>query len=49
MTVKLHGGSLKVGELKAFLEASYMQPAPDEVMGYKLDNQLSNLYGRPSF
>jgi hypothetical protein len=46
MTVKLHGGSLTVREIKSFLESSYMQPAPDEVMGYKLDNQLSNLYGK---
>jgi hypothetical protein len=42
----MKGGSLKVKEIKQFLESSYMQPAPDEVMGYKLDNQLSNLYGK---
>jgi len=42
----MKGGSIKVKELKAFLEASYMQPAPEEVMGYKLDSELSNLYGK---
>jgi hypothetical protein len=42
----LQGGKLSVRELKAFLEASYMQPAPDEVMGYTLDKELSNLYGK---
>ena len=42
----MKGGSLKVSEIKSFLESSYMQPAPDEVMGYKLDNELSNLYGK---
>ena len=42
----MKGGSLTVREIKLFLESSYMPEAPDEVMGYKLDNDLSNLYGK---
>ena len=42
----MKGGSLTVREIKSFLESSYMPEAPDEVMGYKLDNDLSNLYGK---
>jgi len=43
--MKLKGGSLKVKEIKAFLEASYEEDAPKEIMGYKLDEKLSFLYG----
>ena len=44
--MKLKGGSLKVKEIKAFLEASYEEDAPKEIMGYKLDEKLSFLYGK---
>ena len=42
----MKGGSLKVKEIKAFLEASYMQDAPNEIFGYILDTVLSTLYGK---
>ena len=44
--IKLKGGSLKVKEIKAFLEASYMEKSPNEIMGYMLDEDLSFLYGK---
>jgi hypothetical protein len=44
--MKLKGGSLKVKEIKAFLEASYMEKSPKEIMGYMLDEELSFLYGK---
>ena len=44
--MKLKGGSLKVKEIKAFLEASYMEDPPKEIMGYQLDEKLSFLYGK---
>jgi len=44
--MKLKGGSLKVKEIKAFLEASYEDDPPKEIMGYKLDEKLSFLYGK---
>jgi len=44
--MKLKGGSLKVKEIKAFLEASYMEDPPKEIMGYQLDDKLSFLYGK---
>lgn len=44
--IKLKGGSLKVKEIKAFLEASYMEDPPKQIMGYTLDEQLSILYGK---
>ena len=42
----MKGGSLKTNELKQFLEASYLDPAPNEINGYTLDTALSNLYGK---
>ena len=39
--MKLKGGSLKVKEIKAFLEASYMEDPSKEIMGYTLDEKLS--------
>jgi len=39
--MKLKGGSLKVNEIKAFLEASYEEDPPKEIMGYQLDEKLS--------
>ena len=44
--MKLKGGSLKVKEIKAFLQASYMEKSPNEIMGYALDEELSFLYGK---
>ena len=44
--MSLKGGSLKVKEIKAFLEASYMEDPPMEIMGYTLDEKLSFLYGK---
>ena len=44
--MKLKEGSLKVKEIKAFLEASYMEKSPNEIMGYTLDEELSFLYGK---
>jgi hypothetical protein len=44
--MSLKGGSLKVKEIKAFLEASYMENPPKEIMGYMLDDELSFLYGK---
>jgi hypothetical protein len=32
--MKLKGGSLKVKEIKAFLQASYTEKSPNEIMGY---------------
>jgi len=32
--------------LKQFLEASYLDPAPNDINGYTLDTTLSNLYGK---
>jgi hypothetical protein len=42
----MKGGSLKVKEIKAFLEASYEEDPPKEIMGYELDEKLSFLYGK---
>ena len=44
--MNLKGGSLKVKEIKAFLEASYNQDPPKVLMDYNLDDKLSNLYGK---
>ena len=43
--MKLKGGPLKLKEIKAFLEASYNQDAPKELLGYTLDD--SSLRERP--
>ena len=42
----MKGGSLKVKEIKAFLEASYQENPPTEIFGYILDSELSNIYGK---
>ena len=39
--MQLSGGKLKVEELKIFLESSYVDPAPIDIMGYKLDEGIS--------
>ena len=43
--MKLKGGRLKLKEIKTFLEASYMENSPNEIMGYTLDEELWFLYG----
>jgi hypothetical protein len=42
----MKGESLKTNELKQFLEASYLEPAPNQIGDYTLDTKLSNLYGK---
>jgi len=44
--MKLKGGSLKVKEKKAFLEASYDEDPPKEILGHQLDEKKSFLYGK---
>ena len=39
--MKLKGGSLKVKEIEIFLEASYMEKSPNEIMDNALDEELS--------
>ena len=42
----MKGGSLKPPEIKMFLEASYKEKAPPKIFNYRLDEKLSNLYGK---
>ena len=42
----MKGGSLKPLEIKAFLNASYEPDAPLKIFDYRLDDKLSNLYGK---
>ena len=42
----MKGGSLKPPEIKMFLEASYEEKAPTKLFNYRLDEKLSNLYGK---
>ena len=42
----MKGGSLRPQEIKDFLEASYEKYSPNNINGYELDDQLSNLYGK---
>ena len=42
----MKGGSLKVNEIKEFLQSSYDVDAPKNLLGYVLDEDLSNLYGK---
>ena len=42
----MKGGSLKVNEIKEFLQSSYDVDAPKNLLGYFLDEDLSNLYGK---
>ena len=39
--MKLSGGKLKVKELNIFLESWYVDPAPIDIMGYKLDEVIN--------
>ena len=47
--MNLKGGSLKVSNIKAFLESSYNPDPPKDLMGYILDDKLSGLYGKVYF
>ena len=46
MFVIMKGVSLRPQEIKDFLEASYEKYSPNNINGYELDEQLSNLYGK---
>ena len=49
MTNTLTGGSLKVYEILEFLKASYQEKPDKNILGYTLDEKLSNLYGKVYF
>ena len=42
----MKGGSLKIKEIRTFLEASYNPDAPKNIFGYSLDENFSSLYGK---
>ena len=42
----MKGGSLKVNEIKEFLQSSYDVDAPKNLLGYVIDDDLSDLYGK---
>ena len=42
----MKGSGLKVNEIKEFLQSSYDVDAPKNLLGYVLDEDLSNLYGK---
>ena len=42
----MKGTGLKVNEIKECLQASYDEKAPKNLLGYVLDEALSNLYGK---
>ena len=43
---KISGNGLKVNEIKIFIQSSYIEKAPKNLLGYILDEDLSNLYGK---
>ena len=43
---KITGNGLKVNEIKKFIQSSYIEEAPKNLLGYILDEDLSNLYGK---
>ena len=43
---KISGNGLKVNEIKNFIQSSYIEEAPKNLLGYVLDEDLSNLYGK---
>ena len=43
---KISGNGLKVNEIKIFIQSSYLEEAPKNLLGYVLDENLSNLYGK---
>ena len=42
----MKGSGLKVNEIKEFLQASYKEQPEKYILGYVLDEELSNLYGK---
>jgi hypothetical protein len=42
----MKGSGLKVNEMKEFLQSSYQVNAPKNLLGYVLDEDFSNLYGK---
>ena len=42
----MKGSGLKVNEIKEFLQASYKEHPEKYILGYVLDEELSNLYGK---
>ena len=43
---KITGNGLKVNEIKNFIQSSYIEEAPKNLLGYVLDENLSNLNGK---
>jgi len=43
---KITGNGLKVNEIKNFIQSSYIEEAPKNLLGYVLDQNISNLYGK---
>ena len=37
---------MKDNEIKNFIQSSYLEEAPKNLLGYVLDENLSNLYGK---
>ena len=42
----MKGSGLKVNEIKEFLQGSYKEQPEKYILGYVLDEELSNLYGK---
>jgi hypothetical protein len=42
----ISGNGLSVHEIKIFIQSSYIESPPQNLLGYILDNELSNLYGK---
>jgi hypothetical protein len=43
---KISGNGLKVNEIKTCIQSSYIEEAPKTLLGYVLDEDFSNLYGK---
>jgi hypothetical protein len=43
---KISGNGLKINEIKNFIQSSYIEEVPKILLGYVLDEELSNLYGK---
>ena len=43
---KISGNGLKVNKIKIFMQSSFIEEAPKNLLGYVLDENLSNLYGK---
>ena len=43
---KISGNGLKVNEIKNFIQSIYLEEALKKLLGYVLDEDLSNLYGK---